>query len=52
MIAYYTICPCKDCTKREPLCHGKCKKYEAWKNSGIEIKTVYIDHTMKRRRKK
>lgn len=52
MKAYSEMCPCKGCSNRNAKCHGKCEKYVAWKNSGIEIQTVYIDHTMKRRRKK
>ena len=27
------ICPCKDCTERNAECHGKCKKYENWKET-------------------
>jgi hypothetical protein len=50
MKAYYEICPCKGCTYREVACHGKCKKYQAWKNSGIEIKEPFVEYPKKRRR--
>jgi hypothetical protein len=50
MIAYYTICPCKDCKKREPLCHGKCKEYNEWKGNGVEIKEPFFEHPKRKRR--
>ncbi len=24
-------CPCRDCTDRMLLCHGRCDRYQAWK---------------------
>lgn len=35
--AYKDVCPCKDCNKRTENCHGTCKEYKEWKESGIEI---------------
>lgn len=26
-------CPCKDCTARTMICHDRCGKYIAWKNT-------------------
>lgn len=51
MIAYYTICPCKDCTKREPLCHGKCKDYNEWKGNCVEVKAEFMEFNTKRKRR-
>lgn len=48
--AYKEICPCKDCKKRTANCHGKCKDYNKWKASGVEIEKVYFFETIKRRR--
>jgi hypothetical protein len=50
MKAYYEICPCNGCADRAVTCHGKCKKYQAWKNSGIEIKEPFVEYPKKRRR--
>jgi hypothetical protein len=50
MIAYYTICPCKDCKKRVLSCHGKCKDYNEWKGNAVEVKEPFIEHPKRKRR--
>lgn len=51
---YTEECLCKDCTKREVGCHGKCEEYSRWQKSGIEIKqelfAPIIDFSKKKRR--
>lgn len=49
--AYEYTCPCASCRDRNATCHINCEKYKGWQKGGIEIKTVYIEHGNKRRRK-
>lgn len=30
--------PCKDCTRREVGCHGKCESYVEWQKEHVEQK--------------
>lgn len=50
--AYKEIPPCKGCDKRTVTCHGICKKYIEWKNSGIEIEKIPFFEIRKSRRKR
>lgn len=50
--AYYDICPCKDCKKREAMCHATCVAYKKWKNNGAEIIEPFVDYKKKRRNRK
>lgn len=41
MSTYYVgTNPCKGCKRREQHCHGKCKEYNAWKNTAIEVRFI------------
>lgn len=52
MIAYYTICPCKDCKKRVFACHGKCKDYNEWKGNCVEVRKPFMEFDTRRKRRK
>jgi hypothetical protein len=52
MIAYYTICPCKDCTKRVLACHSGCKDYNEWKGNAVEVKEPFREFDPKRKRRR
>jgi hypothetical protein len=34
------ICPCKGCTERTILCHGRCDGYQQWKKEREEINRI------------
>lgn len=34
-------CPCRDCTERILLCHGRCERYQAWKKEYESGKVDY-----------
>ena len=36
-------CPCRGCTERILLCHGRCEKYQNWKKEYEESKTDFRD---------
>lgn len=50
--AYKDVCPCKDCDTRTITCHGVCKEYKDWKESGIEIEKIPFFEIRKSRRKR
>lgn len=54
--AYKDVCPCKDCKERVVSCHGICKEYKKWKESGIEIEIKppinYIDYSINNNKRK
>ena len=33
-------CPCRGCTERILLCHGRCEKYQTWKKEYENAKTA------------
>ena len=35
--AYYSECPCRDCSKRTLGCHDKCTDYKNWQKDSCEI---------------
>ena len=35
-----TVCPCKDCERRTPDCHGKCNDYLEWASENSKIREV------------
>jgi hypothetical protein len=34
-------CPCRGCTERILLCHGRCERYQAWKTEYETTKNEY-----------
>lgn len=36
-------CPCRGCTERILLCHGRCERYQKWKQEYEENRTDYRD---------
>lgn len=38
--------PCKDCKKRHPACHDKCKTYQEWITSERQKKSDIQKRTM------
>ena len=37
------IAPCKDCTRREVGCHGKCEDYGKWNEEHARLKKKEAD---------
>ena len=44
------ICPCKDCKKRTPTCHGECKEYNEWLKSKEKAVNAFNKRKHERRK--